>query len=119
MRASRQLSGLLFLALAAVLAWGANVDPNKSIVRWIAVAALAAWGVWTLRQERTRIEQVYQQILAMGFSIGAVGWLIPATESRGLLSIGGILVIGSTGLLLWSWIQRRRPAPNDDANRPG
>lgn len=119
MRASRQLSGLLFLALAAVLAWGANVDPHKSIVRWIAVTALAAWGVWTLRQERTRIEQVYQQILAMGLSISAVGWLIPATESRGLLAIGGILVLGSTGLLLWSWIQRRRPAPNDDANRSG
>ena len=117
MRPSRQLSGLLFLALAAVLAWGGTVDPGKSAIRWIAVATLAGWGIWTLRQERSRIEQVYQQILAMGVAISAVGWLIPTSESRGLIVIGGILVLASAGLLLWSWVQQRRAS--DDANRPG
>ena len=36
----------MFLALAAVLAVGGNVDPAKGIVRWIVVAAMAGWGVW-------------------------------------------------------------------------
>lgn len=118
MRPSRQLSGLLFLALAVILAWGGTVDPAKSTIRWIVVAALAGWGVWTLRQERTRIGQVYTQILALGLAISAVGWLIPTTESRGLIVIGGILVLASGGLLLWSWIQQRT-ASDDDQNRTG
>ena len=115
MRPSRQLSGVLFLALAAILAWGGSVDPSKSLLRWIVVAALASWGIWTLRHERTRIEHVYQQIFAIGLSIAAVGWLIPASSSRGLMMIGGILVLVSVGLLSWSWIQRRNAA-GDDAN---
>jgi hypothetical protein len=118
MRPSRQLSGVLFLALAAVLAWGGTVDPAKSTIRWIVVPVLAGWGIWTLGQERRRIEQVYLQILAMGLAISAVGWLIPSTQSRGLIVIGGILVLGSGGLLLWSWIQRRTQS-DDDANRTG
>src|SRR5688572_9928049 len=103
MRPSRQLSGVLFLALAAILAWGGTVDPNKTIVRWIVVAVLAGWGIWTLGQERTRIEQVYMQILALGVAIGAVGWLITASDSRGLMMVGGIMVLVAAGLLLWSW----------------
>jgi hypothetical protein len=118
MRSSRQLSGLLFLALAAVLAWGGTVDPAKSTIRWIVVAALAGWGIWTLRQERTRIEQVYMQLVAMGLAISAVAWLIPGRDSRGLTVMGGLLVLASGGLLLWSWIQRRG-ASDDDADRTG
>ena len=113
MRPSRQLSGVLFLALAAILAWGGSVDPRKGVPRWIVVAAMAAWGIWTLLHERTRIEQVYAQILAMGLAIGAVGWLIPASGSRGLMMIGAILALISVGLLLWSWIQRRNAARDD------
>jgi hypothetical protein len=119
MRPSRQLSGLLFLALAAVLAWGGTVDPARSTIRWIVVAAAAGWGIWTLGQERTRIEQVYTQILALGLAISAVGWLIPTTESRGLMVVGGILVLAAGGLLLWAWMQRHAPPSDDDANRTG
>lgn len=118
MRPTRQLSGVLFLALAGVLAFGGTVDPAQSVVRWIVVAASVAWGFWTLRQERTRIEQVYTQIVALGIAITAVGWLIPASASRGLMLLGGLLVILASGLLLWSWIQRRNRI-DDDANRPG
>ena len=118
MRPSRQLSGVLFLALAGVLAFGGTVDPAQSVVRWIVVAASVAWGFWTLRQERTRIEQVYTQVLALGLAIAAVGWLIPASASRGLILLGGLLVILASGLLLWSWIQRRNRA-DDDANSQG
>ena len=118
MRPSRQLSGLLFLALAAALAWGGTVGPGKTTVRWFVAVALAGWGMWTLRQERTRIEQVYTQILALGLAIVSVGWLIPASSSRGLMLIGGIMVLVSAGLSLWSWMQRRNAA-DDDANRPG
>lgn len=109
---------MLFLALAGVLAFGGTVDPAQSVVRWIVVAAAVAWGFWTLRQERTRIEQVYSQILALGIAIAAVGWLIPASASRGLMLLGGLLAILASGLLLWSWIQRRNRV-DDDANRPG
>ena len=118
MRPSRQLSGVLFLALAGVLAFGGTVDPAQSVVRWIVVAASLAWGVWTLRQQRTRIEQVYTQVLALGGAIVAVGWLIPASASRGLVLLGGLLVMLASGLLLWSWIQRRSRT-DDDANRQG
>ncbi len=114
----RQLSGVLFLALAAVLAWGGTVGPGKTTVRWFVALALAGWGVWTLRQERTRIEQVYWQIFALGLAIVSVGWLIPASGSRGLMVIGGIVVLVSAGLLLWSWIQRRN-ASDHDADRAG
>ena len=115
----RQLSGVLFLALAAVLAWGGTVGPGKTTVRWFMALALAGWGVWTLRQERTRIEQVYTQILALGLAISAGGWLTPTSQSRGLIGFGGLLVLASGGLLLWSWIQRRTPPSDDDANRTG
>lgn len=110
---------MLFLALAGVLAFGGTVDPARSVARWIVVAASVAWGFWTLRQERTRIEQVYTQILALGLAIAAVGWLIPASASRGLILLGGLLVILASGLLLWSWMQRRRYGSDDDANRQG
>ena len=108
---------MLFLALAGVLAFGGTVDPAQSVVRWIVVAASVGWGFWTLRQERTRIEQVYTQIVALGIAIAAVGWLIPASASRGLILLGGLLVILASGLLLWSWLQRRQRT-DDDANRP-
>jgi hypothetical protein len=109
---SRRLSGVLFFALAGVLAWGGTVGPGKTTVRWIVVAAMVAWGIFTLFQERDRIEHVYAQILAMGLAITAVGWLIPASESRGLVVMGGLLVLISLGLLLWSWYQRRQ-APRE------
>lgn len=108
----------MFLALAAVLAWGGTVGPGKTTVRWFVALALAGWGIWTLRHERTRIEQVYTQILALGLACAAVGWLIPASGSRGLMMIGGIIVLVAAGLLLWSWIQRRN-ASNDDPDRAG
>lgn len=108
----------MFLALAGILAWGGAADPRKTIVRWIVVVAFGAWGIWTLSHERTRIEQVYAQILAMGLAVAAVGWLIPASGSIGLMMIGGILALVSAGLLLWSWIQRRH-AGDHDANRQG
>jgi hypothetical protein len=117
MRASRHLSGALFLALAAILAWGGSVDPNKTLPRWIVVAALTVWGIRTLRRERTRIDQVYAQTLAIGLAIGAVGWLIPASGSRGLMLVGGTMVVVSAALLLRS-LQRDNSA-SDDADRPG
>lgn len=113
---SRRLSGVLFLALAGVLAWGGTVGPDRAAVRWIVVAAMAAWGVFSLFQERGRIEQVYAQILAMGLAIAAVGWLIPASESRGLLIVGALMVLVSLGLLIWSWYQRQ--AERDDTHHP-
>lgn len=113
----RRLSGVLFLALAGVLAWGGTVGPGRTVVRWIVVAAMAAWGFFSLFQERDRIEHVYAQILAMGLAIAAVGWLIPASESRGLLVVGGLVVLMALGLLLWSWYQRRQ-AGRDDTARP-
>jgi hypothetical protein len=113
----RGLSGVLFLALAGVLAWGGTVGPGKTVVRWIVVAAMTAWGIFSLFQERDRIEQVYTQILAMGLAITAVGWLIPGSDSRGLLVIGGLVVLISLGLLIWSWYQRRHAAL-DDTHRP-
>lgn len=107
----------MFLALAAVLAVGGNVDPSKSLVRWIVVAAMAGWGAWSLTHERTRIEHVYEQMLAMGLAIAAVGWLIPASGSRGLMLIGGSLALLSAALLGWTWLQRRT-APKDDTDHP-
>ena len=108
----------MFLALAAVLAVGGNIDPSKGLVRWIVVAAMAGWGVWSLTHERTRMEHVYAQMLAMGLAIAAVGWLIPGTGSRGLMLIGGLLALLSAALLGWSWLLRRN-APTDDSNPPG
>jgi hypothetical protein len=115
--ARRRLSGLLFLALAGVLAWGGTVGPGKTVVRWFVVAAMTVWGILSLIQERDRIEQVYAQILAMGLAIAAVGWLIPASDSRGLLVVGGLVVLISLGLLLVSWNQPRQ-AERDDTARP-
>jgi hypothetical protein len=117
MRPSRQLSGVLFLGLAMVLAVAGNVDPAKGLVRWIAVAAMAGWGIWSLTHERTRIEHVYAQLLAAGLAGAAVGWLIPGSGSRGLVLLGGAFALLSAGLLAWSWLQRRN-ASNDDANHP-
>jgi uncharacterized membrane protein len=112
----RPLSGILFLALAGLLAWGGTVDPGKSLVRWIVVPAMAAWGIFSLVQERSRIEQVYAQILAMGLAIAAVGWLTPGSDSRGLMVIGGLLAIVMAGVLIWSWSQGR--ARRDDTDQP-
>lgn len=111
----RPLVGLMFLALAGVLTFGGNVDPGKSVVRWIVVAAMAAWGIYSLVEKRDRIYRVYSQILAMGLAIAAVGWLIPGGDSRGLLVVGGLLVLVSLGLLVWSLVQRRQ---EDDTNHP-
>jgi hypothetical protein len=113
----RQLSGVLFVALAGVLAWGQTVDPDKAVLRWPIAVAMAAWGVYSLMLKRDRIDHVYAQILAMGVAVAAVGWLIPGSGSRGLLAVGGLLVLAALGLLLWSWYQRRR-ASDDDTNRP-
>lgn len=108
----------MFLALAAVLTVGGNVDPAKGLVRWVVVAAMGGWGVWSLTHERTRIEHVYAQLLAMGLAIAAVGWLIPASGSRGLMLIGGSLALLSAALLGWSWLQRRNAPPPTDENHP-
>lgn len=113
----RPLVGLLFLALAAVLAFGASVPPRLNALRWTVALAMVAWGIFSLRQKRGRIEQVYVQVLAMGLAIGAVGVLIPASDSRGLIVLGGLLALLSSGLLIASWHQRRHPSP-DDPNRP-
>ena len=112
MMTRRPLSGLLFLALAGVLAWGGTVAPGQTLLRWIAVAAMAGWGAFSLFRKREGIEHVYTQMLAMGLAIGAVGWLIPGRDSRGLLIVGGVLVVLSAGLLAWASYQRR---PERDA----
>lgn len=110
---TRRMSGVLFLALAAILAWGGTVDQAKALLRWIAVVAMVAWGIYSLLQKRDRIEHVYAQIAAMGIAIAAVGWLIPSNQSRGLLTIGVVLVLLSLGLLLRSWLDRRQTGRDD------
>jgi hypothetical protein len=119
----RPLSGVLFLALAGVLAWGGTVDPGKTAVRWIVAAALAGWGLVSLfservpwLRERDRIDQVYAQMIAMGLAIGAVGWLIPGSGSRGLIGIAGLMVFLPLGLWIWVWYQRRQ-GKRDDTDR--
>lgn len=114
--APRRLSGLLYLALAAVLAWGGTVAPDTASLRWIVVAALAGWGLYALFQERSRIEHVYTHLGAMGVAITAVGWLTPGRDSRGLMVIGLLLVLIMGGLLMWSWSQRH--AKRDDTDQP-
>ena len=105
-------------ALAGLLAWGGTVHPDRAHLRWVAVAVLAAWGVFSLLQRRERsIEHVYAQVLAAGLASAAVGWLIPGSGSRGLVTIGGLVVLASLGLLIWSWFQRRHEQ-RDDTNRP-
>jgi hypothetical protein len=120
----RPLSGVLFLVLAAVLAWGGTVDPGKTSVRWIVAAALGGWGLLSLfservpwLRERDRLHHVYMQMIAMGLAIGAVGWLIPGSGSRGLIGIAGLMVFLPLGLLIWAWYQRKQ-ATRDDTNRP-
>ena len=113
----RPLVGLMFLTLAGVLAFGVDVDPGKNIVRWIVVPAMVAWGIYSLVEKRDRIDRVYTQLLAMGLAIAAVGWLIPGRDSRGLIVVGGLLVLVSLGLLAWAWVQRRQEDP-DDPHRP-
>ena len=48
----RRLSGLAFLALAVILAWGGTVDPTKAWARWLGVAALGGFGVISLFADR-------------------------------------------------------------------
>ncbi len=114
----RRLSGVLLLALAGLLAWGGTVHPARVHLRWIVVLAMAAWGVFSLFQQRDRsLERVYAEILAAGLAGAAVGWLIPGSGSRGLVGIGGLAVLAALGLLIWSWY-RRRHEQRDDTNRP-
>lgn len=100
----RRLSGVLFLALAGLLAWGGTVHPGKAQLRWIVALAMAAWGVFSLFHERNRsLAHVYAEILAAGLAGGAVGWLIPGRGSGGLVAIGGLAVLAALGLSVWSW----------------
>jgi hypothetical protein len=112
----RRLSGLLYLALAGMFAWGGTVESDKASLRWIVVAAMAGWGLYSLLQERSRIEHVYTHIGALGVAIAAVGWLTPGSNSRGLMAFGMLLVLIMGGLLIWSWSQR--DAKRDDTDQP-
>jgi hypothetical protein len=115
------LGGLAFLALAGVLAWGGTVDPAKAWARWPVVAVLGCCGVIVLLsdrirllRERDRIEGAYLQMIMLGLAIGAVAWLIPSSGSKGLLAVGGLLVIIPLGL----WSLARLRTGDDDPNRP-
>jgi len=117
----RRLGGLAFLALAAVLAWGGGVDPTKAWARWPAVGVLGCFGVVVLLsdrmrwlRERDRIEGAYFLMIMLGLAIGAVAWLVPASGSKGLLAVGGLLVMIPLGL----WILARLRVDDDDPNRP-
>lgn len=121
MNERRRLGGLAFLALAAVLAWGGGVDPTKAWARWPAVGVLGCFGVVVLLsdrmrwlRERDRIEGAYFLMIMLGLAIAAVAWLVPSSGSRGLLAVGGLLVMIPLGL----WILARRRADDDDPNRP-
>jgi len=117
----RRLGGLAFLALAGVLAWGGTVDAAKAWVRWPVVVLLGCFGVIVLfsdrvrwLQERDRIEGAYLLMIMLGLAIAAVAWLVPSSGSKGLLAVGGLLVMIPLGL----WILARRRVDDDDPNRP-
>jgi len=120
----RRLSGLAFLALAVVLAWGGTVDPTKPWARWLGVVALGCFGVVSLFSDRMswlpardRIESAYLQMMMAGVAIGAVAWLIPSSGSRALLVVAAVLVVLPLGLWIRIW-WRRRQTDHDDAHRP-
>jgi len=116
----RRFGGLAFLVLAGVLAWGGTVDPTKTWARWPAVVVLGCFGIVLLSdrirwlRERDRIEGAYLLMIMLGLTIAAVAWLVPSSGSKGLLAVGGLLVIIPLGL----WIQARRRIGDDDPNRP-
>jgi len=120
----RRLSGLAFLALAVVLAWGGTVDPTKAWARWLGVVALGCFGVIALFPDRMswlpardRIESAYLQMMMAGVAIGAVAWLIPSSGSQALLVVAGLLVVLPLGLWIRVWF-RSRPTDHDDTHRP-
>ncbi len=117
----RRLGGLAFLALAGVLAWGGTVDVAKAWVRWPVVVLLGGFGVIVVfsdrlrwLQERDRIEGAYLLMIMLGLAIAAVAWLVPSSGSKGLLAVGGLLVI----IPLGRWIMARLRIGDDDPNRP-
>jgi len=117
----RRLGGLAFLALAGVLAWGGSVDQTRAWARWPAVGVLGCFGVVVLLserirwlRERDRIEGAYLLMIMLGLAIAAVAWLVPSSGSKGLLAVGGLLVMIPLGL----WIRARRRVDDDDPNRP-
>jgi len=117
----RRLGGLAFLVLAGVLAWGGTVDPTRAWARWPAVVVLGCFGIVVLLsdrmgwlRERDRIEGAYLSMIMLGLAIGAVAWLVPASGSKGLLAVGGLLVMIPLGL----WILARLRVDDDDPNRP-
>ena len=115
------MGGLAFLALAGVLAWGGTVDAAKAWVRWPVVVLLGCFGMIVLfsdrvrwLQERDRIEGAYLLMIMLGLAIAAVAWLVPSSGSKGLLAVGGLLVMIPLGL----WILARHRVDDDDQNRP-
>jgi hypothetical protein len=120
----RRFNGLLFIALAGVLAWGGTVPAHKSAIRWLFVVLLGAWGIMSLLgdripwlRERERSEPVYIQMAALGIAVAAVGWFIPGAGSQALFWTGGLLALVSIALLLRFRLVRK-PDHDDDPNRP-
>ena len=121
MNERRRLGGLAFLVLAGVLTWGGTVDPTRAWARWAAVVVLGCFGVVVLLSDRMRwlrerdqIEGAYLLMIMLGLAIAAVAWLVPSSGSRGLIAVGGLLVMIPLGL----WILARRRVDDDDPNRP-
>jgi multisubunit Na+/H+ antiporter MnhG subunit len=117
----RRLGGLAFLALAGVLAWGGTVDTAQAWIRWPVVVLLGCFGVIVLFSDRVRwlrerdqIEGAYLLMIMLGLAIAAVAWLVPSSGSKGLLAVGGLLVIIPLSL----WILARLRMGDDDPNRP-
>ncbi len=121
MNERRRLGGLAFLVLAGVLAWGGTVDAAQAWIRWPVVVLLGCFGVIVLFSDRVRwlrerdqIEGAYLLMIMLGLAIAAVAWLVPSSGSKGLLAVGGLLVIIPLGL----WILARLRMGDDDPNRP-
>ena len=53
-------------------------------------------------------------MIMLGLAIAAVAWLVPSSGSKGLLAVGGLLVMIPLGL----WILARLRVDDDDPNRP-
>jgi len=118
-RAPRQLAGLAFLVLAGLIAWGGTVDPAKASIRWIFVAVLGCFGMFSLFWKRatSQIERVYVKLIMLGIAIGSTAWLIPSSGSRALLAVAGVLVMLPLGLWILAWL-RGRQTVGDDSHRP-